>query len=467
METGFEEAFSSLRLHEPDFEAVHALAHEEVRFDQHTSQHRIGFNLEFKRKVQELQSFRNQIQATRVKAQESRQRLKNNRETLMMNDAQVLQELRVAFPRNSRMQSLLDKFQSVQDQRNEYHTEQDDYEKLEEQLIREEWELKTREKNLFGIGSAHISLLGDEENTIQGNDYAPDEPEESTSDISNGLQSIPDLETELSRLLDRWRALKEELEELKAIRAQYVDEEKKREQVGMEPIEEYQTFLSQGYKEQRGILKEELKKTEDRIGKIDSIFFFDAELQYSQFDGEDLWELPDRLTDPVPTIDPETDPLLLPRYQSSTLPPPPPLFSVLSKQHDLPTFKDMFINEWLLHRLRTSRVELKSYKVLADLKASPNQFKNLVLEWWSKDGASSSQRRAQEVGRSIRGSPALTAESKHVEQITLYSQRPDGQSSGQNQNLDGRPSDLLQGLFAFAPHIQPWEGSRAFALKLS
>jgi hypothetical protein len=65
-----------------------------------------------------------------------------------------------------------------------------------------------------------------------------------------------------------------------------------------------------------------------------------------------------------------------------------PRFSTVSLDSDERKLSTVgYINEWLLHRLRRSPLEILRFKTyLRDMHIDADQLKSLVLEWWPNDG---------------------------------------------------------------------------------
>jgi len=341
--------------------------------------------------ISKLKEKRDNILGLRLKMNELRTSLRQERESLSVRDAQLIQRMRVMFLGNeiSVLSPLLEDFEHLQD-----------YDRLEDQVNREEYELGELESKLYPISvSAQVSTLADEELALFNGRF--DHTESSASTRSGPAENSSKVNKYLSRKGDM-HVLEERLNELRMERAQLVEEEFVRAQVGRSLDEYSQAFLL-NFDTRHNELQRELAHTKDEVARLRMALLDEEDFVISpdQFDetqgdmsGEDslvtIMPNPAHFTDeilsPEGADSEEQEPLLLTGAEE-----PNPVFSESAPQDSKSVInKANYINLWLLHRLRMSLPEVRRFKStpkLKDLNLDQTQIKDMVLKWWFNDGS--------------------------------------------------------------------------------
>lgn len=328
----------------------------------------------------------------RIRVQERRRALRNKRESVMDRDAQFTQDLRILAARtsNPELKALLGRYIDIQNFREEVQFQETEYNVLEDQLIRNEWELEENETKLYQEleRAGHRSRSGDAA-SLSNSDAG-------YSALSESLLSAPSIVNPLkqqwySRVGDRNLVL-ERLQELHAERAHWVEEERVRQRVGRSLGEDARSFLD-SFDTRVKNLQQDLAQIEADISGLQEGISEQADILYSssQFDRE------------VETTDESQAGSILSSINSddADFATKDPLFLRIDEAHPDPVFRNVvveanqepistvsYINEWLLHILRRSAIEVRRFKMtekLGTLPLSPERLKQLVLEWWSKD----------------------------------------------------------------------------------
>ena len=338
----------------------------------------------------------------RYQVQEFRSSLRHEREALNARDAKVVQKVRAAVTGGdlNERELLLGLVEELQDSRDSLLPKEDDYERLEDLLNREEWELKEMEQALFNPNvSAQISLLDNDD--VMWFEHNLEQETMSASTQSGRVDESPSMARYLSRKGDA-EHLRQQLVEMEAEQAQLVEEEQMRAQVGLSLDADSRAIL-EGFEKHRDALRREIKHVEEDISRLqdvltnkDLIFF-----SINRFHENSLEASNQSITELLSqdnsyaadteggTTDAESlsqDPLLLSHEESC--------------QHDFVETSDenttdsittpRYVSRWLLHMLRKSIPEIQRYKSTDELqevkrKYSQDQLKDLVLKWWDKD----------------------------------------------------------------------------------
>jgi hypothetical protein len=236
----------------------------------------------------------------------------------------------------------------------------------------------------------------------------------STASMSSNLSPLK--RRWLSRVGDR-NMLLERLQELRGDRAYWVEEEMKRKRLGLDLDDEGHDFLA-SFDSRHVSLKDDLVQVEADLARLEESLSESADALYSstQFDQEgDISDQRSIMSSlsiaSVGDSDPASnDPLFLKEDKAH------PVFSNAaadSNQDSISTVS--YINEWLLHILRRSAVEVRRYKMTDKIRAlqlDRNELSRLVLEWWSKDETVKSFPRARNhTGRGV----SLTSKADETE----------------------------------------------------
>jgi hypothetical protein len=330
------------------------------------------------------------ILGTRLRVRESRNALRTRREILTDMNAQFSQDLRrlAASSANAELKALLSQNEGIQTYREELQLKESEYNIFEDELTRMEWDMKEDEIKVYEqLSKINDNLPADDigHHSDGGIGYVA----ASSSSTASALSRVSPLEQRwLSRIGDR-NLLLEELQELRGERAAWVEEERIRSRVGTGLDEEAQHFLDT-FDSRHESLKQDLVQVEADLAQLQEDLSGQADVFYSstQFDedGESLDQsLMESSLGIASTDDSEPaskDPLFLgedahPVFSKADLDPTQTSISTVS-----------YINEWLLHILRRSAIEVRRFKTTEELRPlhlDREQLARLVLEWWSKD----------------------------------------------------------------------------------
>ena len=340
--------------------------------------------------LQRLIDKRMAVLGVRLRVHENRNALRNFREDLNDIDARFSQDLRILIAKsaNAELKALLSRHEGIQDYREQVQLKESEYNVLEDELNRIEWEMKEHEIEVY-----EQLVNADDYLPVHGNGRYSDEDAVnlgSTSSTASASSYVSPLKQRwLSRIGDR-NLLKEQLQELRAERARWVEEERIRYQFGRGLEEEAQHFLDT-FDSRHASLKEDLAQVEADLARLEESLSDQADVLYSsnQFDegGEFLDQQSMEASLGMPCEDnsdlASKDPLFLREDESH------PVFSnvdVDPKQDSISTVS--YINEWLLHILRRSVIEVRRFKTTEELRTlqiDREHLARLVLEWWSKD----------------------------------------------------------------------------------
>jgi hypothetical protein len=338
----------------------------------------------------------------RYQVQEFRSSLRHEREALNAHDAKVVQKVRAAVMSGDlkERELLLGLVEELQDSRDSLLPKEDDYDRLEDLLNREEWELKEMERALFNPSvSAQINLLDHDDVMWFENNLEQETMSASTQ--SGRVDESPLMARYLSRKGDA-ELLRQQLIEMEAEQAQLVEEEQIRAQIGLSLDADSRAIL-EGFEKHRDALRREIKHVEEDISRLqdvltnkDVIFFSINPFHENspEASSQSITELLSQDNSYATNIEGVTtdtepwsqDPLLLSDEEP--------------RQHDFVETSDenttdkistpKYVSRWLLHILRKSIPEIQRYKstdVLREVKLrySQEQLKDLVLKWWDKD----------------------------------------------------------------------------------
>jgi hypothetical protein len=360
-----------------------------------------------------ISNMRMAVLETRIKANEVRTQLRREREALDTQDACFVQELRkvLAGSPNKDLEHILQLSDELQRSRDAFYPMEDDYNKLEERLDAEDFELQEAEMKVYmDLESARTSFVdnGDHPFGFQQKDVDLDQA--SVQDVGQD----PAYNEYLSRVGDMG-IVQERLQELRLERMHLVEEERVRARVGLpldyDSIRFLETF-DQRHEELRGqhaAMQEELNRMRGALATTSPVLFQSFQFNEEPYSAslgagtvQQVLETPfvinssdlgtaSTSTPPsprdilraaqYPRSEPP-DPLLLPDDDAS------PVFSTEDDTGRGVVSTVTFINEWLLNRLRRSTLEVWRFKSALDLEIldlDQNQLSDLVVQWWSKD----------------------------------------------------------------------------------
>jgi hypothetical protein len=366
-------------------------------------------------RLQGLIDKRMAVLSVRLRAQETRNALRNIRETRADMNARFFQELRMlaANPANAELAALLQRNEGSQHHQEEVQLQESEYNVLEDELIRIEWEMKEEETKVYEqLGNAgDASALDDLGYSDSDIVHVPS----SVSTASISPNRSPLKQRWLSRVGDR-NLLMEQLQDLRGERAYWVEEEKMRHRLGLSLDEEGQQFLT-SFDGRHVSLKDDLVQVEADLARLQESLSEHADALYSSTQFGEEGEISDQrsivsslsIASAGESGPASNDPLFLREEKSH------PIFSGAaadSNQGSISTVS--YINEWLLHILRRSAVEVRRYKtaeMIRTLQLDRDELARLVLEWWSKDETVNSFPRA----RNHTGKTASLSKSDEIE----------------------------------------------------
>lgn len=334
------------------------------------------------------------VLGTRMRVEESRNALRNIREDLMNMDARFTQDLRnlAARSANRELKILINQNEAIQKVREELQLQESDYNVLEDGLNRAEWGMQEDENRVYKqLSNAEGREILDYIGYSSEGDVV--DRVSSGSAPSTPSSTFPIKQQKLSRMGDR-ELLVEQLQELRAERAYWVEQEIIRRRVDRVLDEEGQHFL-RTFDTRHTTLLEDLRRVEVDLARLQESLDAHADVRYAstQFDGEgEILHTPSDEPD-----DPDLaskDPLFLDSSKvvdkGDGSRPTSSVFSNVAVDANGESISTVsFINAWLLHILRRSVLEVRRYKTMKELQPlglDRDRLAELVLEWWSKDG---------------------------------------------------------------------------------
>jgi hypothetical protein len=352
--------------------------------------------------VSKLKDKRNRVVDLRLRLHELRTSLRQQRDSLSVRDAQLIQGMRFVFLGNelTGRGPLHEEFERLQEARDSLQPLQDDYDRLEDEVNREEHDLGELESRLYplDVSAQNSALDGEELAILDGRiEYA----ESSLSAHSGPADTSSKVNRYLSRKGDV-HLLRERLDELRMERAQIVEEEYVRAQIGR-VLDDYSRDFLLNFDSRHDELQRELAEAEEDV----------ARLKIALTDNEDFINSPDQFDGTQPEISDEDTPATTRRNSfnqtsevlnsaDSTLDAqeplllsgaevPSPVFSGRATEGSKNVVsKATYINQWLLHRLRRSLHEVRRFKAtleLQNLNLDQTQIKEMALELWFHDSS--------------------------------------------------------------------------------
>jgi hypothetical protein len=409
----------------------HPPAQGDVQSERATFAHHHGG---FRKAVGGLSERRLAVVRRRHEAQESRSGLRQAREAMDLLDARFIQEMRVLYAnsRSSELATLFELSEAMQNQRDKFYPMEDDYNKLEDRLDVEEFELHEAESRLYDrLGSPRTSIVtADDRASLWREEYLEPQPES----LSPELQE-PAYTDYLSRVGDA-NIVKERILELRRERMHLVEEERIRANVGRNLDEEGLQFLEsfdtshQQLQDEYAAIQKDLAKMREGLPPsiplpfattqfADESYSFGTGIIRQLIDASPLITASDLNTSTSPSGPPSprdaiaavqlprADPLLLPDNDTS----PTFTFGDSSGREAVSTVT--YVNEWLLNRLRRSSMEIWRFKSAEELQAldlDGAQMRDLVIQWWSRDdkaGDFLSKERAGAISLSLTSNPGV------------------------------------------------------------
>jgi hypothetical protein len=389
-----------------------------------------------------LSEMRMGVVGTRVRAEEARTGLRGEREAMSDVDARFLQQLRSVFARtpNAELLELLRLGEEVQESRDRFYPMEDDYNKLEDRLDLEEYELHEAESRLYDqLDSSHLSSVKEED--LVAIDLESTSQEQATKaelETSRPESHEPAYTEYLSRVGDAHLVL-EQLQDLRRERAHLVEEERVRARYGLRLDEDSINFLEsfdsvhQRLQDQYAAIHDSLATMRQNLGMDNPLSFATTQfadessptgtrviqllraappvLVTSDLDGSAASSphpAPANGTNEPPL--PRTDSLLLRDDDVS------PMFPAGNDNDRGPISTVTYINEWLLNQLRRSSLEVWRFKLaeeLEGLRLDESQLRDLVIQWWPKDekaGDFLSEERTKAISVSLTSNPGIEHE---------------------------------------------------------
>lgn len=365
--------------------------------------------------MRELSDMLGTLLAAQLKVQEARTSLKNCRRNLADLDGQFLRKLQMilaAVP-NAELASLLQLGENVSASRDEMFPIEDDYNILEDQLIRDEFELKEAITSLVPQleRSSGALLPGDQTSSLAHDAYDGLPPFWSP----DGEIQHPDLGDYLSCLGDV-KLAQERLDGLRRERAHLVEEGRIRSRYGLGLSQESRDFLNnfdaqhEEYQRQVATAQLELDRikgllalsglkdmdpyntnvfddqTSAAASAVSSPYVESAGSFIILNDRASRSASPSRPPSPRDWIqglqNPRLDPLLSAVDDTS------PVFPVTDEGEKGTIDINTYIHDWLLNRLRRSSLEVMRFRSAEQLQSHgilQNQQRDVIVHWISQD----------------------------------------------------------------------------------
>lgn len=329
--------------------------------------------------IRALGEEREALLGMRVKVQETRNSARQKRSALADLNAQILEDIQrkaALRPSNNSVPSP-ELWVKLQESLEELQVSEAELSGTEDLLNRKEWELKEAELAVYQSSD----FEGVDASAADSTSFVEELIAETASDGTLSVQPArtPLEKQYLSRKGDA-EMIAEELDELRAYRAHLVDEDRARQALGMSLNAEAQRFL-ENFDVRHNQLQQDLFYTEEDIFRLQTMLSNTQDDALYTANHFDLSQADDSL---LTDCRDAPDPLLLNKEV------PSPGFSNLPSdisQNSLSTVD--YINEWLLHRLRRSPLEILLFRSeLQGVHLDSEQLKDLVLKTWPRDDMS-------------------------------------------------------------------------------
>jgi hypothetical protein len=352
----------------------------------------------FRRLFQDLYMKRSNLASSRLNQRSTRRRLRKTRDALDERENQFMQTLMaiVLGIGEKNLHSLKYDLDQLQEARNTFRSEEDEYDKLEADLLADEYELKVGEQRLYRwIDESPMHQSSDEQVAVVKNRVVSSDSSMSTHRASLGVAVVTQ---QLSAGLRDREILQSCLRKLEAEYYHLLSEKEMRAFAEMPLDENSEDFLreyptrSVNLRRELEILDQSLSQIQQMQNKQSNAFFLLDQFLDPDLDPDldlDL-DLDSALQEMHNPDGPKTktirDPLLLPDDDITLV------FGTSTTNQWIPT--DLFINSWLLDQLRRSILEVHRYKsqdmlnsVLKSVNGNQQQFAELVLKFWPRDDA--------------------------------------------------------------------------------
>ncbi|RJE24961.1 hypothetical protein PHISCL_02725 [Aspergillus sclerotialis] len=326
----------------------------------------------FKKAIDAMIKAQSDISAKRMNVRELRQKMKHKRNEEGVSRALLMKKLN-ALSAQIEMSSLSSEFEQLQSVTNEYLDVEMNYNQVEDELMVEEYALFQMMTKLSELLQQNVapSVMED----TQLSDFESDD----TSSTISSLQRVPpSVVAYLSRAGDM-RLLQERLAELDTEWLSIVDKQGVRQKMGISMDEESLEFL-RDYDEERRQIQDELNDVFREVKRLRAVCDSEGVVMDQYAKGiEAVHEnyLDENIHQPI-------DPL-----ETSATDDNQPFFEVGPGQLNRTTF----INKWILHQLRHSRVEITRLKSLPELQGLADKgwdatnISRLALTMWFTDDA--------------------------------------------------------------------------------
>jgi hypothetical protein len=251
---------------------------------------------------------------------------------------------------------------------NEYQRQEEEFAQLEYDYDRRLESLHTILKNQGG-SLAHLQPVNSG-------------PESSSADYTSdyGDQVLPQVADYLS-MIGEARILAERLSQLETEYLVLVDQRELRERVGI-PLDSAALNFLLRYEDEKNKIETELEITRHNIESHP-----EHSNRSAQIEEENAEEMRQKFMLEIPEDQTYNDPLHSSEFEDSS-----PFFA---SAHPHPINKGSFVNRWLLHRLRHSRVEIMRFKSAPELIDLDNKgwgsdnISKMAMMLWFQDGAAS------------------------------------------------------------------------------
>lgn len=313
--------------------------------------------------LDEALNLHEEVSTKRYRARDLRHTLRQKREEEHDLRMALRNTLNLISPDNvhSEAPAISDAIQNLQSATNSYLVLEEEYHKFEDELGQQEYLLEKRMTRLNNILRKQTPAL-----TRQARDIDADAVSDSSLDYdSNDELEISPKEAEYLSLVGDERMLRERLAELEGEYLALIDHRELRERMGIPLDTEALAFL-ESYEEEKAQIESELELV---LRRTQAHAEHAKDSTSAALDAEWHEALKAYLPEP-PKDQPPLDQLCVSEFEDRS-----PFFEAA-----LPISMDKasFINKWLLHRLRHSRIEVLR------LKSRP-ELMNLVHQGWDGD----------------------------------------------------------------------------------
>ena len=326
----------------------------------------------FRKSIDAIIKAQSDVSAKRMNVRELRQKMKHKRNEEGISRALLMKKLN-ALSTQIEMRSLGSEFEQLQSVTNEYLDVEVNYNQVEDELMVEEYALFQMMTKLSELLQQNLGP-SDMEDTL----LSDSESDDTSSTISSLQQVPPSVAAYLSRVGDM-RLLQERLAELDTEWLAIVEKQGVRQKIGIPMDEESLEFL-RDYDEERRQVQDELNDIFHDVKRLRAVCDDEGVVMDQYAKGiEAVHEdyLDENTQQP-------TDPLRTSATDDSQ-----PFFEVGPGQLN----RTMFINKWILHQLRHSRVEITRLKSLPELQSLAEKgwdaanISRLALTMWFTDDA--------------------------------------------------------------------------------